>query len=236
VTDFQAPPPSGWPGPPAYSPADRVVFANQRRYESDYIFNFWTAFGWTLLTCGIYGYYVVFQLVRRMRDHNARRLELLDAALAFSWEEAGKRGVQEELTPSYQRAGAHLAVMRQMTTDFREPWIWLLICLVAGGIGHIVLFVLLDQDLVKHDQAEVGIEQELATIFGRLGHTLPMPNGGRVKGQHNYVARIIVSIVTLGIYAIWWQYNMMIEPNGHFQTNWQEEDELVTAVTALRQP
>src|SRR5436190_23382592 len=129
MTDYQPYQPPGQP-PPTYGAADRVVFASQRRYESDYIFSFWTAFGWTLLTCGIFGFYVIYQLVRRMRDHNARRLELLDAALAFSWEEAGKRGLQDELTPAYQRAGAHLAVMRTMTTDFREPWIWVLICVL----------------------------------------------------------------------------------------------------------
>src|SRR3954449_10655692 len=121
MSDYQTPPPSQ--PLPTYEPADRVVFATQRRDESDYLFSFWTAFGWTLLTCGIYGFYVVYQLVRRMRDHNARRLELLDAALAFSWEEAGRRGVQDELTPAYQRASAHLGTMRGMTTDFREPWI-----------------------------------------------------------------------------------------------------------------
>ena len=234
MTDYQQPPPQGWPTP-TYGPADRVVFATQRRYESDYIFSFWTAFGWTLLTCGIYGYYVIYQMVRRMRDHNARRLELLDAALAFSWEEAGKRGLQDELTPSYQRAGAHLAVMRSMTTDFREPWIWLIICAVAGGIGHIVLFIFLDQDLVKHDTAEVGVEYELSLIFERLGHSLPPPDQSRVKGQHNYVGRIIASVLSLGIYAIWWQYNMMTEPNRHFQTNWEQEDALSNAVQVMRQ-
>ena len=233
MTDYQPPP--GQPAPiPTYDPADRVVFASQRRYESDYLFSFWTAFGWTILTCGIYGFYVAYQLVRRMRDHNARRLELLDAALAFSWEEAGKLGLQDELTPAYQRAGAHLAVMRTMTTDFREPWIWLIICALANGIGQIVLYIFLDQDLVKHDQAELGVEYELSAIFQTLGHALPQPDGGRVKGQHNYVGRIIASIFSLGIYTIWWQYNMMVEPNMHFQANWQYEDALSDAVTELR--
>ena len=156
--------------------------------------------------------------------------------MAFSWEEAGKRGLQDELTPAYQRAGAHLAVMRSMTADFREPWVWLIICAVAGGVGHIVLFILLDQDLVKHDQAEVGVEYELSAIFERLGHSLPPPDTTRVKGQHNYVGRIIASHFSLGIYAIWWQYNIMVEPNAHFQTNWVQEDALSAAVQSMRQP
>src|SRR6201985_3963001 len=76
----QPPRPLAMPGPPPSSAAVRVRLAAQRRGESDYIFSYWSALGWTILTLGIYGLYVFYQLVRRMRDHNARRLELLDWA------------------------------------------------------------------------------------------------------------------------------------------------------------
>ena len=113
----------------------------QERGNTDYIFNFWTALGWTVLTLGFYDFYVFYgfyQLVRRMRDHNARRLELLDAAVNFGWEEAGRRGAQEELTPSSQRAALPLAVLRKMTGDFREPVIWTVLSVVASGIVHVI--------------------------------------------------------------------------------------------------
>jgi len=51
--------------------------------------------------------------------------------------------------------------------------------LVASGIVHVVAFILLDQDLVKHEQAEFGVEYELAAIFGRLGYFLPSPDAHR---------------------------------------------------------
>jgi hypothetical protein len=47
---------------------DRVQAAWQRRVETDYIFDYWAALGWTVLTLGIFGFYVFYQLVRRMRD------------------------------------------------------------------------------------------------------------------------------------------------------------------------
>src|SRR5579863_3443100 len=43
------------PRPPPMSSADRVFAAWQRRGETDYIFDYWTALGWTILTLGIYG-------------------------------------------------------------------------------------------------------------------------------------------------------------------------------------
>jgi hypothetical protein len=219
------------PIPPA---ADRIRVTWQGRGYSDYLFNFWTALGWTILTLGIYGFYVFYQMVRRMRDHNARRLEFLDAAVTFGWDEAGKRGLQQELTPSFQRAASHLGVLRRMTRNFREPVVWLLLSIVAGWIVHLVAFILLDQDLVAHDRAEVGVEYELALIYGRLGYPLSYPDPNRVKRPHRYVLRIMATIFSFGIYLLWWYHDMMIEPNHHFFTNWWEEDELAAAVQAMQ--
>jgi hypothetical protein len=215
------------------SASQRVEAALQRRHEADYIFNYWSALGWTVLTLGIYSLYVLYQLVRRMRDHNARRLELFDAALARAWEEAGRRGLQDQMTPSFQRAAGHIAVLRQMTTDFREPVVWVVIAVVARGLAEVVAFVLLDQDLVKHDRAEVGVEYELALIYDQLGQQVPMPDQDRVKQQDNYVGRIVATVFSFGIYAFWWYYNQMEEPNKHFQANWSQEDALAAAVRAL---
>jgi len=221
------------PGPPSMSSSDRVVRAWQRRGETDYIFDYWTALGWTVLTLGIYGLYVFYQLVRRMRDHNARRVELLDATLAFAWQEAGQKGLQEELTPSFQRASAHMDVLRRMTGDFRDPVVWLVLAIIARGIVEIIAFVLLDQDLVKHDHAEVGVEYELALIFGRLGQPVPEPHQARVKDQNNYAGRIVATIFSFGIYLFWWYYNQMNDPNRHFESNWRHEDAIVAAVQGL---
>jgi len=221
------------PAPPPVPAAERVRVAARRRDETDYIFNYWTALGWTILTFGIYGFYVFYQLIRRMRDHNARRLELLDAATTVAWEQAGRQGLQQELAPSFERAAGHLAVLRRMTGDFREPVIWLLLAIIARGIAEIVGFVLLDQDLIKHGHAEAGAGHELSVIYARLGQHVPAPDPGQVKRPDNYVGRILATIFTFGIYMFWWLYNQMEEPNKHFTSNWAQEDDLVTAVNAI---
>lgn len=235
----QPPPPPGWgpvylPGPPPVPPADRVLAACWRRAETDYIFDYWSALGWSILTLGIFGFYVFYQLVRRMRDHNVRRLELFDAALVFAWEEAGRRGLQEELTPSFQRASAHMDVLRRMTTEFRDPVVWLVISILARGLVDLVAFILLDQDLGKHDRAEVGVEYELSLLYGRFGVFVPAPDQQRVKGQDNYAGRVVATIFSFGIYLLWWYYDQMVVPNRHFLVNWPQEDALAAAVTALR--
>src|SRR5690348_14333268 len=95
-------------GAPTVPPAERVRAAYNSRSLTDYEFSFWTALGWTVLTCGVFGYYVYFQMIRRVRDHNRRRLEELDATTTFAWEQAQRRGLGEELTPAFQRIAVQM--------------------------------------------------------------------------------------------------------------------------------
>jgi uncharacterized protein DUF4234 len=218
---------------PAPPPAERVRIAWQQRADTDYRFDFWTAFGWTILTCGIYGIYVVYQLVRRSRDHNARRLEMLDAATALAWQQSEARGISNELQPNFNRIAAELAVLRRQTTQFRDPVVWMLLSIIASGIVQVILFILLDGDLVDHDRAEGAIEHELSVIYGRLGAAVPAPDPSRMKERYNYAGRVVATILTCGIYGLWWEYNIMNDANEHYDHNWLWEDALAASVQQL---
>jgi Domain of unknown function (DUF4234) len=224
-----APPPA--PQPPAASPLDRFRNAYMARSQSDYYFEgMGMVIFLTIITCGIFGYYVFYQLMRRMRDHNRRRLDLLESATELAWQQASARGIAEDLRPNFERVSTNLAVMRNMTTDFRDPGIWLVIAILARGIAEIIGFIFLDQDLVKHDQAEGAVEAELSAIYAQLGQTVPAPDPARMKGNQNYVGRVLAAIGSCGIYFFWWLYNQMDDVNRHFQWNWPWEDALAGAV------
>jgi len=233
----QPPPWSGTNPPPTapVSAVERFRYAYQDRGRTDYVF---TNIGVTILlifvTCGVFAYYIFYQLVRRMRDHNQRRLALLEAANEIAWERALQQGLAEELRPNFERIGTHLAVLRGMTSDFRDPAIWLLLQIVTGVAG-IIMFVFLDQDLIKHDRNEGAVESELTEIFGRLGNPISPPNPARVKAPHNYAGRIAATIASCGIYSYWWYYDLMIDGNNHFAQNWPWEDGVAGAVHNLTQ-
>lgn len=218
------------PAPAPVSAAERVRLAYLRRNETDYVFEFWSALGWTVLTCGIYMLYVIYQLVRRSRDHNVRRLELLDAANALAWERANAQGLADELRPSFERVAGHLERLRRQTTEFRDPTLWLVIAIFASGIVQLILGVLLDQDLVTHDYEEGGAENELARVFGRLGTPVAAPDPARLHTAYNYVGRIVATLLTCGFYWYWWLYDLMVDANLHFAKDWAWEDSLAQAV------
>jgi len=176
--------------------------------------------------------------VRRSRDHNLRRIELLDAATTLAWEQAQSRGLAEELRPSFERIAPQMAVLRSQASKFRDPTVWMVIALIAYFVSAslivpIVVFILLDGDLIAHDHAEGAIETELSTIYARLGAPVAPPDPARLKGPHNYVGRVIATIFTCGIYSLWWEYNVMTEGNTHFMENWKWEDDLARSVQQL---
>jgi hypothetical protein len=238
------PPPSGAPPPPpapqqpavpapAATPADRFGYAYGARAQTDYYFE---GLGMVvfliIITCGIYGYYVFYQLMRRMRDHNRRRLDLLESATEFAWQQATEQGVAEELRPNFERIATNVAVLRGLTTEFRDPGIWVIIAILTS-IAYFIGFVFLDGDLIKHDQAEGAIEAELSAILARLGQNVPAPDPARQKGKQNYAGRIVASIFSCGVYFYWWMYNQMDDVNKHFLWNWPWEDSLASAVNAM---
>jgi hypothetical protein len=224
---------SAWP--PVLPPAERVRTAWQQRENTDYRFvSPWLNVFLTIITCGIFGLYLFYHLVRRSRDHNRRRLELLDGATTFAWETAYQRGVADELRPNFERIASHLAVLRQISTEFRDPGIWLVLAIFARGIAEIVAFVLLDGDLIKHDRAEGAVEAELAAVYARLDEPLPEPDPARVKEPDNYVGRIVASVLTCGIYFLWWFVDQQRDGDRHIMVNWPWEDALAQAVQNLQ--
>src|SRR5215472_5221875 len=115
-----------------------------------------------------------------------------------------------------------------MTGDVRDPVIWLLLAIVARGIAEIVAFGLLDQDLLRHGQAEAG-GHEPAVIYGRPGRPVPFPDPGQVKRPDNDAAPILAAIVTLGSCLSWWYHTQRDQPNTHVASTWAHHDHLVTA-------
>lgn len=213
-----------------------MLAARDARGRSDYLFDFWTALGWTVLTCGLYSFYVSYRLVERMREHNRRRLAFLEAANEAAWQRARDQGRQEELRPRFERVGADLQVMRQMTTDFRDPALWLVLVIVGSTVAMLVLYWLLDADLVKHSGAEGDAEVQLTELFEILGMSslgmagVRLPGPPPPKAPHQYALRILVVFLTCGIYTYWWLYDLMKDANEHFRRDWAWEDSAVVAL------
>src|SRR5436190_23544560 len=199
---------------PSPMAAQQIEQAVRERRSTDYVFEFWSALGWTVLTFGLYAFYVFYQLMRRSRDHNRRRAALLGAAHDLAWQRAVEQGTAESLRPVFDRVNADVQQLRGMNSEFRDPAIWLLLSFVGGGLVWLAEAILLDQDLVRHERHERAAEAGLTELFAAMGVMLPAPIPA-AKQPHNYVGRIVAVVCTFGFYSLWWVADVMREGNAN---------------------
>ena len=217
-------------GPPA---ADRLRMAWQRRHETDYELDFPSAFGWFVLTLGVYGFFVLYQLLRRSREHNRRRVELLDAATTFAWEQAHACGLSEELRPHFERISEQMRALNELKAEFRDPALWLVLVVASLGIALLPAWASIEGDLARHDAAERAIEVDLAAIYSRMGAYLAPPVAGSPLPRRRAARRVLLTVLTLGVYGNWWVRDLMRDGNTHFEENWRFEDDLAVASRSM---
>lgn len=211
-------------------PTNAVEQARQAihdRSATDYVFDFWSALGWTVVTFGLYSFYVFYQLVRRSRDHSRRRIALLQAAQDLAWQRAVDLGSAATLRSKLEQVRREIDALRTMTGDVRDPTLWLLFSIVGGALVWLAGGILLDQDLVRHERHERAAEAGLTDAFAALGVVLPAPVDA-AKQPHNYVGRILAVVFTLGLYSLWWVADVMREGNAHYRQGYAWEDALST--------
>ncbi len=218
--------------PSPLPPSERVRVAWQDRPRTDYVFDFWTAFGWAVLTFGYWGLYAFYQLIRRMRDHIARRAEFFEGAVGVLAAEIERQGRQDDLTTYLDRVRSNLWILHGYTNEFRDPVMWTLLGFFTSPIAQLVGFHLLDRDIVRYQPVVASIEADVAYVMSELGHPMTAPVR-TPKGPHNTAGRVVAFIFSFGIYGIWWWYDMLDDGNTFLDEGWPLEDAVSRAVQAI---
>lgn len=220
--------------PRAGAPAsERLRHAWQRRHETDYELDFPSALGWFVLTGGLYGFFVLYHLLRRAREHNRRRVELLDAATTFAWDEARARGLNEELRALFERIAEQMRALDELKAEFRDPALWLVFVVATLGFALLPAWISIDRDLTRHEAAERAIEIDLAFVYSRMGAYLAPPAPAQTKPRQRAARRVVATVLTLGWYGAWWVRDLTRDGNVHFAQNWRFEDDLADAARSL---
>ncbi|MDI6830093.1 MAG: DUF4234 domain-containing protein [Actinomycetota bacterium] len=196
------------------------------RASTDFITDPGMAILLSIVTCGIYGMYIIYKLVQRRDEHFKRMAAVVDAAVAQLRTKAQGR---EELI------GQELAQLEQVRMRMagmaaeRGAAIWLLICIFTG-IGSFILYYLLMQDYVEHDAVEAQFFTLMSSALAKLGLAAQASQAVPSVPQREFVTFLLLSIVTCGIYGFYWMYVMIKDFNDHFMAQVAWEDFLYTAL------
>ena len=196
------------------------------RSNTDFITDPGMAILLSIVTCGIYGMYIIYKLVQRRDEHFKRMAAVADSAIAQL--RAKAQGREEAIAAELAQLEQVRMRMATMAAE-RGAAIWLLICIFTG-IGYFILYYLLMQDYVEHDAVEAQFFTLMSTALAKLGLAGQAGQAAPSVPQREYVTFLLLSIVTCGIYGLYWMYVMIKDFNDHFMAQVAWEDFLLTAL------
>lgn len=207
-------------------PEQFLIAEAGRRGETDYRFKWLSYIGWTILTFGVYSHYATYKLVERRREHVKRRLAFssyLWHTLAARADATGKRAEVQEGLDHLSRI--HAQIESYERKNKRDPALWTILRFVASPAGAYVNHFL-NADLRFLDTWESSLSQNVEWALQRLGYVAAIPARTRQVPARSTGLYVFLSIITIGLFTIWWRYAVMQDGNQHFD----EDDAMENAI------
>ncbi len=176
--------------------------------------------------------YLFYTLIKRRNLHFARQNRLFRSLNAALRKNALAKGVSEvERYSSYIESSLYSSagVEREKSAAF---WAILLIVPVVQLFAFAYILYFLNEDFFAHEQREnydlnvFGYELQL------LGFPFVYKRQNPVSSR-SYALYLILTIITLGLFSIYWDHILIKDPNGHFTDQARIEDSLLEGVIPL---
>ena len=189
-----------------------------------------------LVLFGIIGFIVSiilrYKLVKRRNTHFKRQLFLFEDSIGVVRTIAEKKGVDVEVwLSSFDRA---LREARAEETE-KGAVLWAILSAIPwiGTLAEWYVNYFLMKDFYKHERGEDGFWDDVSKVLDKCGVTVSLPRRTKVTPDRSFVLYLILSIITLGLFGIYWLYVLLNDPNEHFKYHVQVEDGLLSALESV---
>ena len=193
----------------------------------------------SLIIClgvAIYVWWYNWLLYKRRNEHFERTKNLRKILSDLLEEKRGtEKGPLTQMDPLIQR--------REIQRPYYLFWLWL-VCSYVGSLSSflpvtwvltiaaviigLVIVYYLTVDYYYHEQGEIAFLGKVSVALGKNGSSLTV-NPTSPLHRRSYGLYILFTIITLGIFGIYWAYVLFHDPNKHFDTHevWERELERI---------
>ena len=243
--------------PPAAAPAAGVAPANiqpaahagqsaaslplvesdiRKRVDTDKEMSFGTYILWiiglSIFTLGIglavYVFVIQYQLIERRNQHFARQRSFYTNVLRVLREKAEATENQEALQ-MVSRAEAELNDATVREGGDHNPWLWgVILPILTLGIATLYTYWFLTVDYRRHSIRQRKMTDTVSEALRQVTGNPTTVVDESVVPDRNYWIYLLLTVVTFGLFGIYWQYVLFNDPNVHFARQAIAEDQLVS--------
>ena len=169
---------------------------------------------------------LTYKLVKRRNTHFRRQTFLFEDIAAVVKAIAAKKGVDVETSlSSCERT------VREAKAEETEKGavLWAILSAIIFIAQWYVNYFLM-KDLYKHERREDGFWEDLTRTLDKLGITFSPLRRVETTPDRSFVLYLILTIITLGLFGIYWIYVLLKDPNEHFRYHMKFEDQLLSTL------
>ena len=187
--------------------------------------------GLVLIVLGGLIYIIInYKLLKRNNEHSKREAALRQGIIDYFRTKAAERNMEGALS-------SQLATMQSIDSESRSDerersaglYSILIIIPFIGTLIQWYVAYILTKFSAKHDHRWMAFAQQTQTAGQALGMTMVYPSWKTIP-ERSFFLYLIISLITGGLFWIYWYYVFMKDMNEHYKAQWQFEDQLLAAI------
>jgi hypothetical protein len=110
--------------------------------------------------------------------------------------------------------------------------LWAILSAFVPFVQWYVNYFLMN-DFYRHEQREDGFWEDLGRAMNKLGINFSVPRRTEAMPNRSFVLYLILTIITMGLFGVYWIYVLLKDPNEHFKYHIEAESQLLNALESV---
>lgn len=191
---------------------------------------------WSILSYALFAI-LAYKLMNRHNEHSERESHLRMGILSFLRAAAGSP--EKEAIISTEIATMNMLHSEASSEEPRRmPVLWALVIgfLWVPGLNFILMivsaymFYFLTKENWQHDRRFHDFMAQAYSALYKLGYSYAPVAGVKRLERRSFILYLVLSIITGGLFVLYWWYALVKDPNEHYRQQWHVEDHLANVI------
>ena len=172
---------------------------------------------------------LIFRLVRRRNMHFNRQILLYEDLLSVAKELASKKNTDVSILINNMDRNLREARLDELE---KNATLWAILSFGFGaGLFYAGYFLM--KDFYRHERREDMFIQDLLRTFYTMGVTINLPYRTSPVPDRSFALYFVLTLITGSIFAVYWVYVLVSDPNNHFRQQMVIEDTIMAQVSPI---
>jgi len=190
------------------------------------IMNAWITIGLTGVVNFTVGIVLTYKLVNRRHTH-FKKQKFLSEDLIASIKSMGK---MKDIDVETSLASIERTFSEANTEETEKSGILWAILTAFIPFVQLYVYYFLMNDFYRHEQNEDGLWEDFSEALNKLDINFSVLRRTEYIPNRSFVLYLILTIITGGLFVVYWLYILLTDPNDHFKYHIQAESQLMSTL------